>query len=211
MPKYPVYLELEGKQAVLIGAGSVAARKAKTLVAAGAGVRVVARNIEPAFQGLCEGLPIEIIQNDYSKEYIQDAFLVIAATNDNALNTQIFQDCQELKTLCNVVDVPPLCNFYVPAVIRRGDLQLAIGTNGKCPAYAAHLRRKFEELITEEHGKFLNMLDDARQFITRQVPATKRKELLAKLADDNSYQLFLDNGPNAWKSMAQELIADYEI
>lgn len=211
MPKYPVYLELEGKQAVLIGAGSVAARKAKTLVAAGAGVRVVARNIEPAFQGLCEGLPIEIIQNDYSKEYIQDAFLVIAATNDNALNTQIFQDCQELKTLCNVVDVPPLCNFYVPAMIRRGDLQLAIGTNGKCPAYAAHLRRKFEELITEEHGKFLNMLDDARQFITRQVPATKRKELLAKLADDNSYQLFLDNGPNAWKSMAQELIADYEI
>ena len=211
MPKYPVYLELEGKQAVLIGAGSVAARKAKTLVAAGAGVRVIARNIEPAFQELCEKLPIEIIQNDYSKEYIQDAFLVIAATNDNALNTQIFQDCQELKTLCNVVDVPPLCNFYVPAVIRRGDLQLAIGTNGKCPAYAAHLRRKFEELITEEHGKFLNMLDDARQFITRQVPATKRKELLAKLADDNSYQLFLDNGPNAWKAMAQELIADYEI
>ena len=211
MPKYPVYLELEGKQAVLIGAGSVAARKAKTLVAAGAGVRVVARNIEPAFQGLCEGLPIEIIQNDYSKEYIQDAFLVIAATNDNALNTQIFQDCQELKILCNVVDVPPLCNFYVPAVIRRGDLQLAIGTNGKCPAYAAHLRRKFEELITEEHGKFLNMLDDARQFITRQVPATKRKELLTKLADDNSYQLFLDKGSDAWKLMAQELIADYEI
>ena len=210
MPKYPVYLELEGKQAVLIGAGSVAARKAKTLVAAGAGVRVVARNIEPAFQGLCEGLPIEIIQNDYSKEYIQDAFLVIAATNDNALNTQIFQDCQELKILCNVVDVPPLCNFYVPAVIRRGDLQLAIGTNGKCPAYAAHLRRKFEELITEEHGKFLNMLDDARQFITRQVPATKRKELLTKLADDNSYQLFLDKGSDAWKLMAQELITNYE-
>ena len=68
-----------------------------------------------------------------------------------------------------------------------------------------------EKLITEEHGKFLNMLDDARQFITQQVPATKRKELLAKLANDNSYQLFLDKGSDAWKSMAQKLIADYEI
>ena len=210
MPKYPIYLELKDTHAVVIGAGSVAARKAKTLVATGANVKVIARNIEPTFKELCEGLPIEVIQGDYSKEHLQDAFLVIAATNDNALNTQIFQDCQELKTLCNVVDVPHLCNFYVPAVIQRGDLQVAISTNGKCPAYAAHLRRKFQELITEEHGKFLNLLDGVRQLITQQVPSTKRKKLLTKLADDNSYQLFLDKGSNAWKLMAQELISSYK-
>ena len=208
MPKYPIYLELEDTHAVVVGAGSVAARKAKTLVATGANVKVVARNIEPAFKKLCQGLPIEIIQGDYSKEHLQDAFLVIAATNDNALNTQIFQDCQELKTLCNVVDVPPLCNFYVPAVIRRGDLQLAIGTNGKCPAYAAHLRRKFEKIITEEHEKFLNVLDYARQLIIQHIPQAKRKGLLSKLSEDDSYQFFLDNGNDAWKLMARELIED---
>jgi len=211
MPKYPIYLELQDKQTVLIGAGSVAARKAKTLIATGAKVRVIARNIEPVFKKSCEELSIEIIQGTYSKEYIQDAFLVVAATNDNALNTEIFNDCQQLKILCNVVDVPNLCNFYVPAVIRRDDLQFAISTNGKCPAYAAHLKCKFQELITEEHGKFLDLLDDARQLVIRQVPPVKRKDLLSKLSNDDSYQYFLDNGEDAWKLMAQKLIADHEI
>jgi precorrin-2 dehydrogenase/sirohydrochlorin ferrochelatase len=210
MAKYPIYLELKDTYAVVIGAGSVAARKAKTLVATGANVKVVARDIEPAFQELCEGLPIKIIQGDYSKEHLQDAFLVIAATNDNTLNTQIFEDCQALKTLCNVVDVPPLCNFYVPAVIQRGDLQIAISTNGKCPAYASHLRRKFQELITEDHGRFLKVLDYARQLVIQQIPPAKRKSLLSQLADDDSYQYFLDNGDNAWKLMAQKRVDEHE-
>ena len=210
MPKYPIYLELEDTHAVVIGAGSVAARKAKTLVATGANVKVVARTIEPVFKELCEGLPIEIIQGDYSKEHLQDAFLVIAATNDNTLNTQIFDDCQALKTLCNVVDVPPLCNFYVPAVIQRGDLQIAISTNGKCPAYAGHLRRKFQELITEDHGRFLKVLDYARQLVIQQIAPAKRKGLLSKLADDDSYQYFLDNGDDAWKLMAQKRVDEHD-
>jgi precorrin-2 dehydrogenase/sirohydrochlorin ferrochelatase len=210
MAKYPIYLELENTHAIVIGAGSVAARKAKTLVATGANVKVVARTIEPVFKELCEGLPIEIIQSDYSKEHLQDAFLVIAATNDNTLNTQIFDDCQALKTLCNVVDVPPLCNFYVPAVIQRGDLQIAISTNGKCPAYAGHLRRKFQELITEDHGRFLKVLDYARQLVIQQIAPAKRKGLLSKLADDDSYQYFLDNGDDAWKLMAQKRVAEHD-
>ncbi|MHC5190932.1 MAG: precorrin-2 dehydrogenase/sirohydrochlorin ferrochelatase family protein [Planctomycetota bacterium] len=229
MPKYPIYLELQDKQAVVIGAGSVAARKTKTLVSTGANVRVVAQNIEPAFKELCEGLPITIIQGHYSKEHIQDAFLVIAATDDNALNTEIFEDCQKLKTLCNVVDVPHLCNFYVPAVINRGDLQLAISTNGKsavinrgdlqlaistngkCPAYAGRLRRKFQELITEDHGRFLELLDSARQSVIDKIQAHKRKEVLARLSDDDSYQLFLEKGPADWKAMSEKLISDYQI
>ena len=211
MPKYPIYLELQDKQAVVIGAGSVAARKTKTLVSTGANVRVVAQNIEPAFKELCEGLPITIIQGHYSKEHIQDAFLVIAATDDNALNTEIFEDCQKLKTLCNVVDVPHLCNFYVPAVINRGDLQLAISTNGKCPAYAGRLRRKFQELITEDHGRFLELLDSARQSVIDKIQAHKRKEVLARLSDDDSYQLFLEKGPADWIAMSEKLISDYQI
>jgi len=210
MSKYPIYLELEDKHAVVVGAGSVAARKAKTLVKTGANVTVVARKIEPVFHEMCEGLSIEIIQADYSKHYIQNAFLVIAATDDNELNTQIFEDCQALKTLCNVVDVPHLCNFYVPAVIQRGDLQIAISTNGKCPAFAAHLRRKFQNLITEDHERFLNLLDHARQCIIRQVSASKRKELLSKLTEDDSYQYFLDNGADAWTKMSNEVISDYQ-
>jgi len=178
----------------------------KTLVATGANVRIVAKNIEYAFKESCEGLSIEIIQDDYSKEYIQDAFLVIGATDDNTLNTEIFEDCQQMKVLCNVVDVPHLCNFYVPAVVKRRDLHLTISTNDKCPAYAGHLRRKFQELITEDHGKFL----DARQPVINKVPPQKCKDLLAKLSDDDSYRYFLDSGINTWKLRAQKLIADHE-
>ena len=206
MPKYPVYLELRNKQAVLVGAGAVAVRKAKSLAAAGANVRVVAPAIEAAFEESCKELNFEIIRDSYSKDYIQDAFLVIAATNDNAINTKIFGDCQQLRILCNVVDVPNLCNFYVPAVIQRGDLQIAIGTNGKCPAYAAHLRRKLEDLITEEHGSFLDLLEEARQCIVQQVPKSKRKALLSGLSADDSFGYFLEKGANAWKRMAQEQI-----
>lgn len=210
MAKYPLYLELQGKQTVLIGAGSVAARKAKTLVATGARVRVVAKNILPIFEESCRDLPLEIIQSVYSKKYIEDAMLVIAATDDNALNTEIFHDCQQLKALCNVVDVPHLCNFYVPAIVQRGDLQVAISTNGKCPAFAGQLRRKFEKLITEDHEVFLNLLDEARQWVIQQVPANKRKKLLAKLADDDSFQYLLGKGPEAWKQMAQEQISKHK-
>ena len=154
MAKYPIYLDLSNAQAVVIGAGSVAARKVKTLIRAGAKVRVITKEIEQAFEELCKGLDIEILITEYAKSHLSDAFLVIAATDNSELNTQIYNDCQDLKILCNVVDVPHLCNFYVPSVIRQGDLQIAISTNGKCPAYAAHLRRKFEQLITEDHARF---------------------------------------------------------
>ena len=81
--------------------------------------------------------------------------LAIAATSDRQLNRRIYKDCQELEILCNVVDAPELCDFIVPAVVKRGDLQIAIGTEGNCPAYAGHLRKKLEQSFTDKHGEFL--------------------------------------------------------
>lgn len=211
MAKYPIYLDLTNVQAVVVGAGSVAARKVKTLLHAGAAVKVVTKAVKEDFNEVCKGLAIEIVISDYERSHLKDAFLVIAATDNPELNTRVYNDCQSLKILCNVVDVPHLCNFYVPSVIRKGDIQIAISTNGKCPAYAAHLRRKFEKLLTEDHGNFLDLLDEARQWIIRQVPKPERKELLSKLSMDDSFDYFLEKGASAWKSMAQQLIADHEV
>lgn len=208
MSKYPVYLELKNRRVVVIGAGAVAARKVQSLLATGANIRVVTKTIDPVFEQFSKEALVQIVENPYSSQFIKDAFLVIAATNDNELNKQIYNDCQQLKVLCNVVDVPGLCDFYVPAVIRRNDLQLAISTSGKCPAFTAHLRQKLQEIITEEHGQFLDLLDQARKTIKQQVPARKRKALLDKLADDNSFQLFLEKGCDGWESMAQVLIEE---
>jgi len=208
MAKYPIYLELMGVQTVVIGAGSVAARKVKTLLEAGANVRVVTKEVEKDFSRACEGLNIEIIISEYSRSFLDDAFLVIAATDDPELNTRIYNDCQDLKILCNVVDVPPLCNFYVPSIVRQGDLQIAISTNGKCPAYAAHLRRTFEKLITEDHGRFLECLDDIRkEIISSGISLENRKALLVRLADDVSFDAFLSKGPQAWKENAMEMLS----
>ncbi len=207
MAKYPIYLDLEGRRVVVIGAGNVAARKVQALTTAGARIVVVAEHATTVFQDACEGANIEVVISSYSKDYLAGAVLAIAATNDTALNNRIYKDCQELEVLCNVVDVPELCDFYVPAVVERGSLQIAIGTDGKCPAYSGHLRRKLEEMFTDRHGRFLEELDKIRKHIIATVddPA-RRKAILGQLVKDESFEYFKKNGPQAWQERAMETI-----
>ena len=155
---------------VLIGGGAVALRKAKALLAAGARLVIVAEEIDDMLAVHAKGGKAELIKSRYSKDYLAGAILAVAATNDHELNKQIYKDCQQLEILCNVVDEPELCDFFVPAVVKRGDLQIAIGTEGLCPAYAGHLREKLEKLFTEEHGKFLAELERLRTNIILAVP-----------------------------------------
>jgi len=210
MAKYPIFLELSGRRVVLIGGGAVAVRKARSLLAAGARLVVLA---EPRFIGddvltnLCAGSGAELIRSKYSKDYLTGAVLVIAATNDHKLNKQIYKDCQGLEILCNVVDNPELCDFYVPAVVRRGDLQIAISTEGDYPAYAGHIRKKLEQIFTEKHGEFLAELERLRKHIIEDVlnPAD-RKALLGELVDDESFEYFVKNGSAAWRDRAEKII-----
>ena len=209
MAKYPIYLDLTNTRAVVVGAGTVAARKVRTLALAGAAVKVVIQAVEKEFDEICKGLDIEIVISDYQRSHLKEAFLVIAATDDPELNTRVYNDCQSLKILCNVVDVPHLCNFYVPSVVRQGDLQIAISTNGKCPAYAAHLKRTLEKLITENHARFLDCLDEIRQvIIATGLSLEDRKALLVRLADDASFELFVEKGPEDWKQQANQLLSE---
>jgi precorrin-2 dehydrogenase/sirohydrochlorin ferrochelatase len=207
MAKYPIFLELGGRRVVLVGGGAVAVRKAEALLSAGARLVVVAHRPSDAMTALCTPHGAELIRARYSKQYITGAVLVIAATNDREVNEQVYRDCQELEILCNVVDDPPLCDFFVPAVVKRGDLQIAIGTEGYAPAYAGHLRKKLETVFTEEHGRFLAELERARQEIIGEVPAAAdRKALLGELVDDESFEYFRANGPEAWRKRARDMI-----
>ncbi len=191
---------------VLIGGGKVAARKAQVLLASGARLVVVAERIDEMLTVLCKDKTAELIRSKYAKSYLAEAVLVVAATNNNQLNKQIYRDCQELEILCNVVDVPELCDFFVPAVVKRGSLQIAISTDGYCPAYAGHLRKKLEAIFTEQHGEFLAELEAMRQKIIKEIedPAD-RKALLGRLVDDKSFEYFLENGPAQWRNYADEI------
>jgi precorrin-2 dehydrogenase / sirohydrochlorin ferrochelatase len=219
MAKYPIFLDLKGRRVVIIGGGSVATRKAETILGAGARLVVVAQHLDDTLRKVCAGTKAgstsspqaELIESKYSKDYIGGATLVIAATNDEALNKQIYKDCQQLEILCNVVDSPALCDFYVPAVVQRGDLQIAVGTDGNCPAYAGHLRKKLEKIFTDKHGEFLEQLESIRGFIIEKTAdASVRKAIMGKLADDESFEYFLNNGPDQWRKRAQQEIKNVE-
>jgi precorrin-2 dehydrogenase/sirohydrochlorin ferrochelatase len=210
MAKYPIFLELAGRRVVLVGAGAVAVRKARSLLDAKARLVIVAERIDDMLTDLCTGGGAELIRSRYSKDYLAGAVLAIAATNNLQLNRQIYKDCQELEILCNVVDQPDLCDFYVPAVVKRGDLQIAVGTEGDCPAFAGHVRKKLEQVFTEKHGQFLAELEMLRQRIIQQVPdAADRKALLGQLVDDKSFEYFVQSGPAQWRTYAAKIVSGH--
>jgi len=207
MAKYPIFLELGGRRVVVIGSGAVAVRKAEPLLAAGARLVVVAERISDMMTALCQGTNAELVRAKYSKSYLTGAVLSIAATNKPELNKRIYKDCQELEILCNVVDEPELCDFFVPAVVKRGDLQVAIGTEGHYPAYAGHIRKKLEQTFTEKHGEFLAELEVLRKRIIKDVPdPADRKIMLGRLADDKSFEYFAENGPAEWRNWVEKII-----
>ncbi len=211
MSKYPIFLNLNGRKTVVIGAGSVGARKAQVLTETGARVVVVAPHFDPSFSVISNHPNVEVIQSRYSREYLAGAVLVIAATNDSELNRQIYADCQQLEVLCNVVDVPELCDFFVPAVVQRGPLQIAVSTDGNCPAYAGHVRRKLEELFTEAHGRFVEDLEILRRQLIEVVPdANRRKALLGRLVGDESLDYYIHQGVEAWNARAEQWITGPE-
>lgn len=203
MIKYPIFVNLEGRRVVVIGGGDVAHRKIEVLSGAGAKVLVVAKSI---IKEICEGPEVKLIEGEYKSEYLDAAVLVIAATSDNVLNRKVYDDCRKRGILCNVVDVPELCDFFVPAVVRRGDLQIAVGTEGHCPAYAAHIRRKLEAIFTAQHGEFLVELGAMRKKVSEMVNADNRKTVLMKIADDESFEYFEAKGAEKWQQYAQKII-----
>lgn len=200
MAKFPIYLEMAGRRAVVIGAGSVAVHKVQSLHAAGARITVVAAHVPSNCEEALSLSNVELVLAVYRKDYLVGATLVFAATHDRALNQQVFHDCQELEILCNVVDQPEQCDFYTPAVVKRGDLQIAIGTDGNCPAYAGHLRRKLEDVFTQTHGEFLGELEAIRKKVLQDISnADERKALLGRLASDESFAVFHEQGRSNWK------------
>jgi len=211
MSRYPIFLELKGRRVVLIGAGAVALRKAQSLLAAGARLVVVADDIDELFEAAFAGKNAKLIKAKYSKQYLAEALFAIAATGNRELNREIATDCRRLGVLCNTVDDPENCDFFVPAIVKRGDLQIAIGTNGKCPAYAGHIRKKLEKIFTDRHAEFLAELAELRTRIIADVPdPAQRKSMLGKLVNDESLNYFLEHGQQKWRKRTENIITEYQ-
>jgi len=160
---YPVNLDIKDRQCLVVGGGSVASRKAKTLMECGAYVTVVSPNFTAALKNLEQTSSITLVQRPYKTNDLDEKFLVIGATNDEKLNRRINADAEKRNMLCNIADVPDICNFILPAIIRRGDLCLAISTSGKSPAFAKKLRKDLEKTFGDEYALFLMLMGEIRK------------------------------------------------
>lgn len=178
-----MFVKLEGRTCLVVGAGTVAQSKIESLLQAGATVRVVAPAANESVQNLAAQNLIALQQKTFEPADLDGAFLVIAATSSPDVNAAIFEQARLHNILCNSVDDPKHCDFYYPAVVRRGRLQFAISTEGQSPALAQRLRRELEAQYGPEYETWLNELGEARQeLFATEMNAEERRQKLHVLA-----------------------------
>ncbi len=189
MTLFPMFMKLEGRSCVVVGAGTIGEPKIGSLLASGASVRVVAFTATAAVAEWAKAGAITWEARAFHSADLDGAFLVIAATNFRDVNAAIFHEAGQRNILCNVVDDPEYCDFYYPAVVRRGDLQLAISTNGHSPALAQRIRRELEVQFGPEYGEWLEQLGTVRQqLFTSNMDPEERRQLLHELASREAFE-----------------------
>ncbi|HXF99089.1 MAG TPA: bifunctional precorrin-2 dehydrogenase/sirohydrochlorin ferrochelatase [Gaiellaceae bacterium] len=175
---YPAFLDLEGRSCLVVGGGPAALEKTRGLLACGARVTVVA----PRVVDELGALDVELLPRRYRSSDLEGRFLVVAATSDPELNRRVFADAEARALLCNVVDVPELCSFILPAVARRGPIALAVSTGGASPALAQRLRDDLAAAIGPEHVALARRLRALRPWAKATLPTyEERRRFFAAL------------------------------
>jgi precorrin-2 dehydrogenase/sirohydrochlorin ferrochelatase len=197
MTLFPMFLKLEGRSCLVVGAGAIGEPKIESLLTAGASVRVIAPSGTAAVAEWARAGAIVWDAREFNSADLDGVFLVIAATSSREVNGTIFREARQRNILCNVVDDPEYCDFYYPAVVRRGDLQLAISTNGHSPALAQRIRRELEIQFGPEYGEWLVELGKIRQqlFASGMNP-DERRRVLHELASREAFEQAPSAGMN---------------
>lgn len=179
MSLFPMFLKLTERKALVVGAGAIAEAKIESLLQAEADVLVVAPEASHKIQRWASAGKITWHKKSFQLSDLEGIFLVIAATPFSEVNATVFENARLRRILCNAVDDPEHCDFYYPAVVRRGKLQLAISTEGNSPALAQKLRKQLEAQYGPEYEGWLDELGEARRnlFITEKDPKERRKKL----------------------------------
>jgi len=177
-PPFPLFIRLDGRACLVAGGGKVAGRKVDGLLEAGATVTVVSPEATAQIKALASQGRVAWRQKAFSPDDLHGFFLVMAATGDAAVNKRIAAACREQGILINVADESQLCDFFVPAVLRRGALSIAIATEGKSPLLASKIKADLEQIITEPYGEFLELLGRQRELIKKTVPDIGRREAI---------------------------------
>jgi precorrin-2 dehydrogenase/sirohydrochlorin ferrochelatase len=212
---YPVMLNLTGKRTVVVGGGEVAWRKVQDLLDAGAMVTVISPEVHAGIQKISRenGEMISIERRKYERGDLNGAFLVFCATDDSAVNREVFREAEQLNIFINAVDDPENCSFIVPSSIHRGDLIVAVSTSGASPSLAAKIRKDIEKGIPSDIEPLLVRLRKIREILRNDaefnhLSSSERGDIMKKLTSQNYFLrkiLSADDSP-ALKTLLREII-----
>jgi len=193
---FPMFLKLEGKQVLIVGAGKVGEPKIASLLDAGARIRVVTLAASAAVLEWARDGKIELELRAFSPSDLEHTFLAVVATSSGHLNEFVYHEAQRRGVLCNVVDVPDLCDFFYPAVVRRGDLQIAVSTAGQSPSLAQKIRQQLEKQFGSGYGEWVAELGETRKLIlASDLDKGRKLDLLHSLASREAVEAALGEVP----------------
>lgn len=164
---YPVMLQLENVNCLLVGGGKVAQRKLEKLLESGASVVIVSPEVTDTIKRLAFDGKVKWIADIYKSCYLDGVGLVICATNDNSVNERVFSDASGRNLFVNVVDDPRRCTFFIPAVLKKGDIQVAVCSGGAAPVVSVNVRNKIDSMITSELVQIVDILKQNRNRIKK--------------------------------------------
>ena len=187
---FPVNLNLQSRKCLVVGGGSVAERKVKSLLQCGAEVWVVSPKLTQYLEKLSAEEAINVLNRQYTTDDLHGCSLVISAVDNSEVNSRVADDCFERNIPVNVVDDPPRCSFTVPSVLRRGSLCVTVSTDGKSPLLARMIREELEELFGEEYAEFLDLMGEIRSRVIRDISDREtRRKIFGRLIDSDILKL----------------------
>lgn len=209
MKTYPICLiNLFEKRVVVIGGGQVALRKVRGLLEAGATIELISPEVDEELVELSRKGELILEQRDYQKGDLKGAFLVIAATDDTNVNHAAWEEAQQVGCLINVVDDPVHCNFILPALVRRGDLSIAVSTGGASPALARRIREELETEYGPDYGDLTALLGEVRpELMANHVPGEARLMAALDLIDSKLLTVLKEEGYARAKKFALEMLS----
>lgn len=205
---YPIFLKLENKNCLIVGGGKVAQRKIETLLDYDGTINVVSPHVENKIRLWAEQGRISLSERFFRPEDLNGMFMVFIATDDIGMNAQIADLCKEKGIMVNVVDDPANCDFFVPSILRRDSLCLAISTEGKSPAFARWFRKQMENYISKEYGEFLELLGEIRPEI-RELPlsAQEKSTLMEQIIASDWLKLLAAGDEKRLKEQIKECLS----
>jgi precorrin-2 dehydrogenase / sirohydrochlorin ferrochelatase len=163
---YPIFLKLNQLNVLIVGGGNVGLEKLSFMLKSSpnANVEVVAINFLPELEALAEKHPsVKLTQSKFKKKMLKNRHLVIACTDNLEVNKRVYDLCRKKHLICNIADTPPLCDYYLGGIVTKGNVKIAISTNGKSPTTAKRLREFFEEIIPDDINKMVENLNEYRK------------------------------------------------